>query len=88
MTFIWMLILPVIILFVIVLGIGVTFVRAIFRFLGFPTGTRFYETKSAERFSNRNAEDSHNNNSKSTTTNSRKIIGDDEGEYVEYEEIV
>lgn len=75
-------ILPII-LFLIVLGIGVTLVRNILRFFGLGrTSSRTYDSYAGSG-NNRQQQAS------STTSPSKpkKIIDEDEGEYVEFEEV-
>lgn len=79
-------ILPIILIFV-VLGIGVTLVRGILRFfgLGRSSSSYTYDNSSASG----RASQGHSSASSSSSSSSRrkKVIGDDEGEYVEFEEV-
>lgn len=77
-------ILPIIILFII-LGIGITLVRTILRFFGFGNQSQNYGQRYTDKAPN-SGENQHTQ-SKQTSTQNRKIIADDEGEYVDYEEV-
>ena len=82
------LLIPFIILFVIVVGVIVTFLSGILRFFGLGNRSYSYGRQSA---SNRDSYDTSASNrsqtNNSTPPQSRKVIGDDEGEYVDFEEV-
>jgi len=84
MFFVWMFLLPLVILFLIFLGAGVTLFRALLRFFGFSSGASFHSGKSS---GSRHSKQTSSTYSSSNATDQRKIIGDDEGEYVEFEEV-
>lgn len=76
-------ILPII-LFLIVLGIGVTLVRNILRFFGLGrTSSRSYDSY-ADSGNNRQQQQA---SSTASPSKPKKVIDDDEGEYVEFEEV-
>ena len=79
-------ILPLIIFFV-VLGIGVTLVRSILRFFGLgQTTSRTYGYDTSQDARRHSSQGSASSSSQSPSKN-KKVIGDDEGEYVEFEEV-
>lgn len=79
-------ILPLIIFFV-VLGIGVTLVRSLLRLFGFGGNsfTRGYGRQSAD--SNTRQRQEHSQSSFDTSAKPKKVIAEDEGEYVDFEEV-
>ncbi|MBQ4524922.1 MAG: DUF4834 family protein [Bacteroidaceae bacterium] len=86
-------ILPLILLFV-VLGIGVTLVRSVLRFFGLGGGSsQAYGGYGSTSSSNGHRRDtqgrtsSFSSDSSSSVSRPKKVIGDDEGEYVEFEEV-
>ncbi|MBQ8360579.1 MAG: DUF4834 family protein [Bacteroidaceae bacterium] len=82
------LLIPFIILFVIVVGVIVTFLSGILRFLGLGNRSYSYGRQSASSrdFYGQSASNRSQTNG-STPSQSRKVIGDDEGEYVDFEEV-
>lgn len=84
-------ILPIILLFV-VLGIGVTLVRSVLRFFGLGGGSSqtyggYGNTSSSGTRRDTQSRTSSSTNSSSSASRPKKVIGDDEGEYVEFEEV-
>ena len=78
-------VLPLILLFV-VLGIGATLVRNILHWLGFGR-TSYSNGQYSRSTTSQNQHTTSTQSSTTTSSNSRKVIGDDEGEYVEFEEV-
>lgn len=74
-------ILPVILL-LIVLGIGVTLVRNILRVFGWGGSSRWGQYSGGQTASGRTEQQTT-----SAPPQVKKVIGDDEGEYVEFEEV-
>lgn len=80
-------ILPLILLFI-VLGIGVTLIRNILHLFGIGRFSRSKEdygnSTTNQRYKQTTSD--HSASAKSSSRNT-KVIGDDEGEYVEFEEV-
>ncbi len=81
-------ILPIILL-LIVLGIGVTLVRGILRMFGLGAPSRWDSRQYAAGDSSANGRQSDSKQQTSSTAppKNKKVIDEDEGEYVEFEEV-
>lgn len=80
-------ILPII-LFIIILGIGVTLVRNVLRVFGLGGSSRWGQHTGGRAASGRTEQASGaGKQTASASPQVKKIIGDDEGEYVEFEEV-
>lgn len=83
-------IIPIFIILAIVIGIVITFSRLLLQLFGFGSnnnGNRYAGNRGSygtERDTTSGGTDSH---SSGHSSSGRKIIGDDEGEYVEFEEV-
>lgn len=83
---------PLIILFIIIIGVIVTVVRGILRLFGFSNGQTFgsFTHSSRERSQSEQQTSTHrhaNRMDENSSSSKKKVIGDDEGEYVDFEEI-
>lgn len=86
-------IIPLIILFFIVIGVMLTVVRGLLHLFGIGNKTSSYrganqQSAQHEEYSKQNQR--FRRSSRTSTTNSsskKKVIGDDEGEYVDFEEV-
>lgn len=79
-------ILPIILL-LIVLGIGVTLVRNILRVFGWGGSSRWGQYTGGQAASGRTEQSGTGRQTTSASPQVKKVIGDDEGEYVEFEEV-
>ena len=79
-------ILPIILL-LIVLGIGVTLVRNILRVFGWGGSSRWGQYTGGQAASGRTEQPGTGRQTTSASPQVKKVIGDDEGEYVEFEEV-
>lgn len=79
-------ILPIILL-LIVLGIGVTLVRNILRVFGLGGSSRWGQYTGGQTASGRTEQSGTGRQTTSASPQVKKVIGDDEGEYVEFEEV-
>ena len=80
-------ILPIIILFVL-LSLGATLIRNLLRMFGIGRGfNRFYGTGSSQDNAHRHSNTQNNSQEPTAPSKTKKVIADDEGEYVDFEEV-
>lgn len=83
-----LLIIPFIILFIIIVGVVVTFLNAILRAFGLGGRRYGYDRQSASgREGHSSSASGQSHTGDTAAPQSRKVIGDDEGEYVDFEEV-
>lgn len=78
-------VLPLIILFV-VLGIGITLVRSLLRVFGLGNGP-FFRTAGRTTDGSARQREAQSQDSSESSSKPKKIIAEDEGEYVDFEEV-
>jgi len=78
-------VLPLIILFV-VLGIGITLVRSLLRVFGLGNGS-FFRTAGRTTDGSARQRETQSQDSSESSSKPKKIIAEDEGEYVDFEEV-
>ena len=80
-------ILPIIILFVL-LSLGATLIRNLLRMFGLGRGfNRYYGPESSQHNADQHSSNTRNRKDTTTPPKTKKVIGDDEGEYVDFEEV-